>query len=168
NRWLHDGTETSVDPKHDGNAFSFYYYSRLDFHRSSGQRIDCEDLRDGCPALTSKDGHPGTYSYVKIDTSADAKHGPGARLRGSSGLRACRARSAIRFTIRRFRHQRITKVVVYIDRRRVATFRGHSIRRVVLPGIAGRARHRVRLLEYTGDDLARRVTRRVYGCAHRR
>ena len=167
-RWLHDSTEASVDPHHDGNAFSFYYYSRLSFHRSRGSRIDCEDLRDGCPALSSSDGYRGIYSYVKIDTTPDAVVGPGSSLRGSSRLRACRARGAIHFKIRRFGHRPITKVVVYVDRRKVATFRGRSLHRLVLPGIPGKARHRVRLFEYTGDDLARRVSRRVFGCARKR
>jgi dienelactone hydrolase len=65
-RWRGDPVEAGVDPGHDGNAFSFYYYSRLDiggFH--------CEDLREGCPGMTANDGYPGDYSYVRIDTSPD-------------------------------------------------------------------------------------------------
>ena len=67
NRWRHDGAEAAIDPDHDGNAFSFYYPSRLDFAGA-----DCEDLRAGCPALSDDDGYPGEYSYVAIARSPDA------------------------------------------------------------------------------------------------
>jgi hypothetical protein len=71
-RWQHDPIEAGIDPNHDGNAFSFYYWSRLDIHLAGGQRWDCEDLRDGCPGMVADDGYPGTYSYVAIDTRPDA------------------------------------------------------------------------------------------------
>ncbi|MGN6169594.1 MAG: alpha/beta hydrolase [Solirubrobacteraceae bacterium] len=84
-RWRHDAAEAAVDPDHDGNAFSFYYYSRLDFHRRSGKRWKCEDLRDGCRGMVSRDGYRGTYSYIRIDTKRDARSGPGRRyVRGDS------------------------------------------------------------------------------------
>ena len=87
-RWRDDPIEASIDPNHDGNAFSFYYWSRLDFHLSNGSLWDCEDLRDGCPGMVpeSQDGFPGTYSYLAVDTSPDAVSGPGASLRASSRL----------------------------------------------------------------------------------
>jgi hypothetical protein len=44
-RWRDDPTEAGVDPNGDGNAFSFYYWSRLDIHLAGGQAWDCEDLR---------------------------------------------------------------------------------------------------------------------------
>jgi hypothetical protein len=71
-----------VDPNHDGNAFSFYYYSRLDIGRGQAGRFDCEDLRAGCPGMvpTADDGWTGDYSYVKIDTTPDAVRGTGATL----------------------------------------------------------------------------------------
>ena len=74
-RWRDDPIEASIDPNHDGNAFSFYYYSRLDIHLSNGQVWDCEDLRDGCPGMVpeSDDGFPGTYSYLALDTSPDTR-----------------------------------------------------------------------------------------------
>jgi dienelactone hydrolase len=71
-RWRHDPAEAAIDPNHDGNGFSFYYYSRLDIGLANGQRFDCEDLRDGCAGMTTNDGYPGSYSYVKIDTTPDA------------------------------------------------------------------------------------------------
>jgi dienelactone hydrolase len=67
NRWRHDGAEAAIDPDHDGNAFSFYYPSRLDFGG-----VDCEDLRAGCAALSDDDGYAGEYSYVAIDRSPDS------------------------------------------------------------------------------------------------
>ena len=72
-RWRDDPVEAGVDPNHDGNGFSFYYYSRLDIELGSGARFDCEDLRDGCPGLVSADGYPGNYSYVAIDTTRESR-----------------------------------------------------------------------------------------------
>jgi dienelactone hydrolase len=83
NRWREDAAEAAVDPNHDGNAFSFYYLSRLDIHlRKGGQAWDCEDLREGCAGMvvTKRDTYKGEYSYLNIDTSADAANGPGAGL----------------------------------------------------------------------------------------
>jgi dienelactone hydrolase len=71
-RWRHDAAEAAVDPHGDGNMFSFYYRSRLDipgFH--------CEDMRVGCPGMTSNDGEPADYSYVKVDTTPDGPGRPG-------------------------------------------------------------------------------------------
>jgi hypothetical protein len=168
-RWRGDPLEARIDPNHDGNAFSFYYYSRLEFHLANGSPYDCENLRDGCPGLvpTSQDGWPGDYSYVAIDTTPDSVTGPGAALRGSSRLAACTARQSIRFKLPRFRHRPITRVVVYVDSRRVLTRRGRALRSVSIPGLAGSRRHRVRVYEYTRKGFARRVTRYVYGCARR-
>jgi hypothetical protein len=94
-RWRDDPVEAGVDPGHDGNAFSFYYYSRLDIHLAGGAVWDCEDLRDGCAGMVpaGQDGYPGDYSYVAIDTSPDAVTGPGAAVarRGSSLTAAPRA-----------------------------------------------------------------------------
>jgi hypothetical protein len=88
-RWRDDPVEAGVDPNHDGNALSFYYYSRLDIGLSGGGRFDCEDLRDGCPGMvpTASDGFNGDYSYVKIDTSPDAVRGAGAALGGATSSR---------------------------------------------------------------------------------
>jgi hypothetical protein len=77
-------------PNGDGNAFSFYYWSRLDIHLASGAVWDCEDLRDGCPGMVADDGYPGSYSYLAVDTSPDAVTGPGAPLRAISRLRLSR------------------------------------------------------------------------------
>ncbi|HEX9481113.1 MAG TPA: hypothetical protein VF927_03340 [Solirubrobacteraceae bacterium] len=73
-RWREDPVETAVDPRKDGNAFSFYYLSRLDIHLASGTHWECEDLREACAGMvhTAKDGFPGSYSYFTIDTSPDS------------------------------------------------------------------------------------------------
>ena len=72
-RWREDPLEAAIDPRADGNAFSFYYLSRLDIHLARGGRFDCEELREGCPGMVParKDGHPGKYSYMTVDTSPD-------------------------------------------------------------------------------------------------
>ncbi len=79
-RWRSDPAEAAVDPDHDGNAFSFYYPSRLDIRRASGARWDCENLRTGCAGMTAADGVPGSYSYLTTDTAPDAAAGPGSRI----------------------------------------------------------------------------------------
>ncbi len=68
NRWREDPVEAAVDAHKDGNAMSFYYYSRLDFHLFSGALFDCENLRKGCPGTISEK-NPGNYSYLETDTS---------------------------------------------------------------------------------------------------
>jgi hypothetical protein len=71
-RWRHDRAEAAVDPKHDGNMFSFYYPSRLDIRLADGRRVRFENMRKGCGGrLTDHDGWPGEFSYVKLDTSRD-------------------------------------------------------------------------------------------------
>ena len=70
-RWRHDATEASVDPTGDGNMFSFYHLSRLDFTLDDGTKVDCEDLRKGCPQIAGDGGYQGEYSYFDIDTSPD-------------------------------------------------------------------------------------------------
>ena len=167
-RWRSDAVEAGIDPNHDGNVFSFYYYSRLDFHLSNGQAYDCENLRDGCAGLvpTSQDGWSGDYSYVSIDTTPDSSHGGGSSLKASSGLAACKAKSTVRFSLPLYKHRAITKVIVYVDGRRVLARNGRALHSVSIPGFAGTKRHRVRVFEYTSKGLARRVTRLVYGCAH--
>jgi hypothetical protein len=79
-RWRHDAAEARVDPNHDGNAFSFYYPSRLDIRLADGTRWDCENLRAGCPGMTADDGFGGSYSYFTQATTPDATDGPGARI----------------------------------------------------------------------------------------
>ncbi len=156
-----------MDPNHDGNGFSFYYYSRLDIHGAGGSLLDCEDLRDGCPAMVPQahDGYPGDYSYVSIDTTPDSVAGPGQSLTPDSALGACTRSQQLRFGVRPARGAAITRAKMYVDGRLVLTRTGRSLRAVTVPGLPGKARHRVRLYEYTRRGLARITTRDVYGCA---
>jgi dienelactone hydrolase len=171
-RWRNYSPEASIDPNHDGNALSFYYYSRLDFHLTNGKLWDCEDLRDGCSGMvpTSQDGYHGNYSYVSIDTSPDAATGPGAALKAKSSIGACPARSRISFRLRRFHGRRITKAKVYVGKRLVLTrkaSKGRSLKSVTIAGLPGTGQHKVRVVTYTSKGLARRQSRTVYGCAHK-
>jgi hypothetical protein len=68
NRWREDPVEASIDAHKDGNAMSFYYYSRLDIRLAGGRAFDCENLRKGCPGMVTEP-HPGNYSYIETDTS---------------------------------------------------------------------------------------------------
>ncbi|MEO6859264.1 MAG: hypothetical protein ABI323_11885, partial [Solirubrobacteraceae bacterium] len=167
-RWRGDPVEAGVDRNHDGNGFSFYYYSRLDIHLSNGGHWDCEDLRDGCPGMVNNDGYPGSYSYITIDTTPDALTGPGAGIRAGSGLTPCSswARIIVRWPHRRGRP--ITRVSVYIDRRLVLSRRGRSLRSVSITGLPGNGRHHLRVLAYSHRRVVARTTRTVYGCNHRR
>lgn len=71
-RWLHDGQEAAVDPDHDGNLLSTYYDSRLSI-RVAGHRVACEALRTGCGVLSGRDGYPGVYDFLSVDTAPDGR-----------------------------------------------------------------------------------------------
>ena len=167
-RWRHDPVSARVDPEpYAGNAFSFYYYSRLDFHLVGGRKFDCENLRGGCPGMvpTSKDGYRGVYSYLKVDTSKDATHGPGASLRRSSSLYPCPASDAQTFSLAPADGLPITEAVLYLGGREVASQSGLTARSLTLQGLAGKGSHRVTLKEYTALGLARSVTRTLRSCS---
>jgi hypothetical protein len=166
-RWRNDPVEAGIDPNHDGNAFSFYFYSRLSIHLASGSVFDCEDLREGCPRMVASDGYPGDYSYIKIDTTPDSVVGPGASLRGSSSLTLCTRRQAVRLRLRHPPGTRIVEVKVYVDRRHLLTLKGRSLRRVTVPGLPGRGRHTVRVYEYSRKGFVARISRRIHGCGYR-
>ena len=88
-RWRADPAEAAVDPRGDGNMFSFYYRSRVAIHvrrrahRRHGHRhrrrvhrlrrvlASCDDLRAGCRWLVPKrrDGYRGEYSYLRARSS---------------------------------------------------------------------------------------------------
>jgi dienelactone hydrolase len=70
-RWRDDAQEGAVDPHRDGNMFSSYYRSRLDIALAGGGRLQCEDVRAGCPGMAAADGWPGEYSYLAVDTAPD-------------------------------------------------------------------------------------------------
>jgi dienelactone hydrolase len=167
-RWRSDPVEAGVDLNHDGNAFSFYYYSRLKLHLASGRLWDCEDLRNGCAGMTSADGYGGNYAYVTIDTGHDAVRGPGAGIAPASGLTPCPASDLVSIALRRWHGHAITRVTVYVDGHLVGTRRAATLRSITVPAVAGTRRHTIRVDAYTRRGFARRVVRRVYGCAHSR
>ena len=70
-RWQDDAAAAAVDPHNDGNLFSFFYPSRLDFHLASGRAFDCEDLRAGCPGMQDNDGVAPNWSYLAVATAPD-------------------------------------------------------------------------------------------------
>ncbi len=166
-RWRNDPVEARVDPNHDGNAFSFYYYSRLDIHLANGSVFGCEDLRDGCPGMVADDGYKGSYSYFSIDTSPDATTGPGAALASDSRLTPCTSSQRLRIRLKRFHGRAITRAKVYVDGRLVRTVRGRSLRSVTISGLPGSARHTIRVYPSTRKGRAKRIVKHVYGCAHR-
>jgi dienelactone hydrolase len=75
NRWREDPVEAAIDLHHDGNAFSFYYYSRLDIRLASGALFDCENMRKGCPGMVTE-RKPASYSYLATDTSPAGEDRP--------------------------------------------------------------------------------------------
>src|SRR3954453_3525695 len=113
NRWRHDVQEAAVDPDGDGNMFSFYHPSRLDFTLSNGKKVDCEDLRSGCASLSDADGYQGDYAYITIDRSPDGA-GPAASCTRTRTIHV-RARG---------HGWRIRSVVAYRGKRRI----GHAHR----------------------------------------
>src|SRR5947209_7166073 len=157
NRWRHDIQEADVDPDHDGNMMSFYHLSRLDFHLANGSKVDCEDLRAGCPALSDADGWAGDYSYASIDRSPDS--GP-LSLTALGLPQACTVRRAI--TVR---GRGVVRVVAYVAGRRVGAARGRRVR-VRLAGFPGRSM-RVKLIVWErrhGRTVRVKEVRRLRAC----
>lgn len=69
-RWLADAKDAELDPDGKGNMFSFYYRSRLDIHHD-GQRLICENLEQGCAAMSADDGVNGDYRFLDVVTRAE-------------------------------------------------------------------------------------------------
>jgi hypothetical protein len=85
-------------------------------------------------------------------------------MRPLSSLTACTPSKRIRIRLKRVHGRRISKVKVFVDRRRVLTRGGRSLRVLTLPGLAGRGRHTIRVYEYNRKGFAKRITRHVNGC----
>ncbi len=157
-RWRHDPISAKVDPGGDGNAFSFYYRSRLDFHLTNGRVFDCENLRAGCPGMVSEDGYKGIYSYLKVDTAPDAVAGTGASFRHSSSLYACPATRAAAIPLAPIRGQPIRKIKLYLDGRLVTTRAAPLPRLLSIPGFPGTGDHTLRVQEITSSGSQRTVS----------
>ncbi len=64
-RWLDDSRGAEVDPSGNGNMYSKYFRSRLDFQLADGGRAQCENLRRKCrDELVGDDREPRNYSYL--------------------------------------------------------------------------------------------------------
>jgi dienelactone hydrolase len=163
NRWRHDVDESQVDPDGDGNMFSFYHRSRLDFHLADGSKVDCEDLRAGCAPLSDNDGYPGTYSYVDIDRSPDHP-GAGSVLAGRAHglLHACTDHRRVVIHTRGGRGARIRSVHAYVGHHTVGRSHGGRLR-IAITGFSGR-RVRVKYVirELRGHHMVARRMHRSY------
>lgn len=65
-RWRNDPASAAIDPRRDGNDFSWHFRSRLDVGLDGRGRFRCEDLRSSCAGMVPKasDGWAGEYSFV--------------------------------------------------------------------------------------------------------
>jgi len=73
-RWRDDAAAGAVDPAGDANLYSWHYGSRLDVTLESGDRYNCENLRNGCAGQyrATEDCGPPDYSFVVIDNAPGA------------------------------------------------------------------------------------------------
>ena len=152
-----------MDPNADGNMMSFYYRSRLDLHRATGERVTCEDLRAGCGALTDADGRPKDYSYLAIATSPDSA-GPGSALKGA-GVRpkANLCAKTRRFVVALRGKGRLTALSVRLDGKRIRHTHGHNLKRVTLTR-PSKGRHRLTLAVGNSRGKRFKTTRPLAGC----
>lgn len=77
-RWAADGSNAAVDPARDPNMFSRWFRSRIDIRLTSGRRVRCEDLRQGCTTswpAASDCGPRGRFGYLAVATAPDAATG---------------------------------------------------------------------------------------------
>lgn len=75
-RFRSDAAGAAVDPDGDANDLSRYYASRADIAGPNGERIVCESLREGCPALAAE-GDPKPYDALAVVRAKGAADGPG-------------------------------------------------------------------------------------------
>ena len=163
NRWRHDGQESAIDPNHDGNMFSFYYPSRLDFHRSDGSVFDCEDIRPGCPGLSDSDGYPGSYDFVNIDRSPDAAatSSAAAAVR-ARGLASAYCTTRGRLTIHAPQQLHATHLSIWLGGRRLATAHGGAARIRLLGLPVGRVRLSLHVTARHGNRIVHLTLLRSY------
>lgn len=79
NRWCDDAPERAVDLRNDGNMYSFYLRSKVNFTRSGGGDAVIDNLRDECsapsPAL-APDGGPVPFDQVAYASTPDSGPDP--------------------------------------------------------------------------------------------
>ena len=160
-RWRADAAEAAVDPTGDGNMFSWYYRSRLDIGLSGGGRFKCEDMRAGCPGLVSDDGQPKDYEFIKIDTSPDKPGGGSGGGSNGGGIRGCGDKPGR--VVPLHHKDRIVRAIVYINGKRVQTYRGHRLKRVKIPE-AGGGRQRVKIVLVSAKGKRYTSVRTYKGC----
>ena len=85
-RWLDDRPEAEVDPRGDGNMYSFYYRSRLDIALDGGGRFHCEDMR-GPDCGLQPDCEAVPFGYIELVTRPDEAIAPRACRVAVSGSR---------------------------------------------------------------------------------
>src|SRR3954449_4859479 len=163
-RWRSDAAEAAVDPTGDGNMFSWYYRSRLDIGLAGGGRFKCEDMRTGCPGLVPADGQTKGYEFVKVDTSPDKPGGSGGSSGGGagSGIRGCGDKKPGR-TVPLHHKDRIVRATVYINGKRVRTYRGHRLKHVKIPE-AGGGKQRVKIVLVSAKGKRYTSVRTYKGC----
>jgi dienelactone hydrolase len=127
-RWHEDARNREIDPSGDPNLFSAYYLSRLDIRLAGGRRVRCEDLRSReCPRLTSDDGWPGRYSYLREANTADVR--AAQVVRAPAAGPGCRVSRRVVVPIRSPQGERVTRVEVRAAGR-TGVRRGRDVRRV--------------------------------------
>jgi hypothetical protein len=150
--------------------FSFYHPSRLAFTRRGGAKVDCENLRAGCPALSGDDGYAGDYSYIAIARSPDgagAVRGSGLRARPHRPRARCVAGRRFRLRLRAPHATRIVRIVARRHGHVVGRSRGRRAVRVRLARLPRGRTAAIRLhvtLRRRGHTLHATVMRRVRHC----
>jgi dienelactone hydrolase len=164
-RWRSDAQEAAVDPDGDGNMFSFFYRSRLSIGLAGGGRFDCESMRPGCAGMSANDGFSGEYSYLTIDTAPDGPGTPAAESAraASTGIYGCGAASGFRVLLSRPRGTRIVRARVYLNGKRIRTYRGNSLKRVTVPA-PGPGRHQLKIVERTSRGRTITLRLNYSGC----
>jgi hypothetical protein len=161
-RWRRDAEEGAIDPDHDGNMFSFYYRSRLMFHRADGSVYQNENLRGDASGLGAGDGFPGSYSYVALDRSPDTAN----TAFGScpTPKRApCVDRRKFTFRVHHAPTTRVVKVAVFVNGRRKLVRRGHALRAVTIRRLPKKVFHlKIVATQSSGSKLI--STRTYRGC----
>lgn len=70
-RWQDDPRGAQIDAVGDGNLFSFYLRSRLDFRLAGGGEAICDDMRTGCSVMAPDECGPASYSYLEEALALD-------------------------------------------------------------------------------------------------
>lgn len=144
-RWRDDKPEAAVDPDGDGNQFSFYYPSRLDFRLAGSERFRCENLRSAAGCGLRRDCEAVPFSYLALALSpdrprADAPCGARDGAAPGGGRKRCLPRR-LRLTSHGLGPARLGRSLKAFKRRYKRARRGYCVRgggRFVVGGRRGR------------------------------